>query len=92
MTNLRKLTSQTLIAVALVAFIGAPSWAAKNKACAGVWKACKSAGKKKKDLKACVETIKGGGTVDGVTVSDADLKSCQGGGGASDAPKPDNGT
>jgi hypothetical protein len=45
-------------------------------ACKHVWEACKKAGKKGKDLKACVDSIKGGGTVEGVTV-DADVaKNC----------------
>ena len=48
-----------------------------HKACRAVWKACVKAGKKGKDAKACVETIKSGGSVDGVTVSDADLNACK---------------
>ena len=48
-----------------------------NNACKPVKEACEKAGKKKKEAWACVKTIKGGGTVDGVTVSDTDLAACK---------------
>lgn len=46
-------------------------------ACKKVWEACKTAGKKKKDLVACVKTIKSGGNVDGVQVDPEAAKNCQ---------------
>jgi hypothetical protein len=60
-------------------FFAAPAMA-HNKgdhACKKVWEACKKAGKKGKDMKGCVESIKGGGTVEGVQVDPEAAKACQ---------------
>lgn len=51
-----------------------------HKACAPIWKACSKANKGNKDaIKQCMETIKGGGTVPNVTVSEADATACKNG-------------
>ena len=45
--------------------------------CAPLWKACTAAGKKGPDTKSCIETLKSGGTVEGVTASDTDVAACK---------------
>jgi hypothetical protein len=73
----QKTVGSTLLLLGALQFGALPVLAhGKDKACHGVWTACKKAGKKGDALKSCVESIKGGGTVDGVTVGEKDLSSC----------------
>ncbi len=45
---------------------------AKGGPCKEVREACRAAGKKGMEVKSCVKTIKGGGTVEGVSVEASD--------------------
>lgn len=72
---------------ALVVFailLGTSAWAEEHGAhgagpCKPVHEACEAAGKKGKDAWECVKTIKGGGTVPGVTVTaSAECKAAKG--------------
>lgn len=45
--------------------------------CDGVMQDCVKAGEQGDDAKACVKTIRNGGTVGGVTATDYDLKTCR---------------
>jgi hypothetical protein len=69
-------TGSVIALVALFSSVAMAHGKGKGGPCAPVWKAC--AAKDKASAKTCTETIKGGGTVEGVTVADADLKACQG--------------
>ena len=52
----------------------------KGGACKKIEKACKAGGHKKhKDMKACVDSVKNGGMVDGVTADQADIDACKAG-------------
>lgn len=85
---MKKLINYSLIVVAIAA-LSTSALAHKNhrggksSPCAAVWKACTNAGKTGDDAKSCLKTIKEGGTVEGVTVSESDVKTCQGSSGNS---------
>jgi hypothetical protein len=64
------------LTVAIMAMSIAPAMAHDHGPCGPVFKACVAKTGKGKEAWSCVKTIKGGGTVEGVTVSDADQKAC----------------
>ena len=69
---------KALVPVAVLALALTSFGAQAKGTCKNVEKACKAAGhKKKKDLKTCADSIKGGGTVEGVTVDQADVDACK---------------
>ncbi len=45
--------------------------------CAPVWQACKKIEKGHDAVMKCVQTVKGGGSVEGVTIPEDALKACQ---------------
>ena len=88
---MEKLLGHCLGLLIFVAMVSSSVWAhgnggrrgRGNRPCAPIYKACsaaKEAEKTTQDPKECVAAIKGGGKVEGVTITDTDLTACQGGG------------
>jgi hypothetical protein len=74
-THMKKSIIGSCLTLAVSALSIAPAMA-HNNACKPVWEACSAKVGKGKPAFECMKTIKHGGTVDGVTVSDADAKAC----------------